>query len=61
MCYIVLCLENYILSGRLFGDPGGSLLVALWDSSEEVREEPGYIGVFATKTKLLEHQKVTVN
>lgn len=30
--------------------PGVSLL-ALKDCSEEVRREPGYIGVFATKTQ----------
>ena len=26
------------------------------DPSEEVREEPGYVGVSATKTRYLEHQ-----
>ena len=30
---------------------GYRLSVALRDSSEEGREEPGYIGVFATKTR----------
>ena len=31
------------------------------DNSEEIREEPGYIGVFATKTRYSEHEKITVN
>ena len=35
--------------------------IALRDCSKEVREEPGFIGVFVTKTRSLEHQKVTVN
>ena len=35
--------------------------IALRDGSEEVTEEPGYIGVLATKTRYLEHQKITIN
>ena len=37
--------------------------IALRNSSDEVREEPGYIGVFAeNKTKhVAEHQKITAN
>ena len=36
--------------------------VALRDISEEVREAPGYIGVSAKEnSRLLEHQKITVN
>lgn len=31
--------------------PGHHLLIALSDYSQEVREEPGYIGVSATKTR----------
>ena len=40
--------ENYVLFSRLTEDlsPGASLS----DSSKEVRQEPEYIGVFATKT-----------
>ena len=34
---------------------------ALRDCSQEVREEPGYTGVFAAKTRQSEHQKITVN
>ena len=34
---------------------------ALWDRSKEVKEEPRYTGVFATKTRQSEHQKSTVN
>lgn len=32
--------------------------VALRDCSVEVREGPGYRGVFPTKTRWLEHQKI---
>ena len=48
-----LKVENYVLFGWLSEDlsPGGSLSkMALKDCSREVREEPGYTGVFATKT-----------
>ena len=41
--------------------PGDSFSDALRGCSEEVREEPGYRGVFAIKTRWLEHQKMTVN
>ena len=39
---------------------GYRLSVALRDSSEEGREEPGYIGVFATKSRQSELQVITV-
>ena len=35
--------------------------IALRDCSEEVREDPGYRGVFATKTRYSELQNITVN
>ena len=43
--------ENYVLLGRFAEDlsPGGGL--SLRDCVHEVREGPGYIGVFATKTR----------
>ena len=31
------------------------------DYSKEVREEPGFIGVYRSFYRSLEHQKVTVN
>ena len=34
---------------------------ALRDSSEGIREEPGYIGVLATKAWQLEPPKITAN
>ena len=37
--------------------PGRSLR----DCSKEVRGEPGYIGVFAKKTRESEHQRITVD
>ena len=39
----------------------GSLSDHSKDSSKEVREEPGYTGVFAGKINVLEHQKMTAN
>jgi len=38
-----------------------SLGYNILDNSEKIREEPGYIGVFATKTRYSEHEKITVN
>jgi len=35
----------------LEGDTGLASQLAIRDCSKEVREEPGYIGVFATKTR----------
>ena len=54
--------ESCVLSGRLSEDSSpGSSLSALKDCSKEVREEPGYLRVFETKTRESEHQKITVN
>ena len=39
---------------------GRSLSDSSEGGSEEVREEPGYLRVFATKTRELELQKITV-
>ena len=46
-----LRVENYVLFGVLTEDckQGSSLPIALRDCSQEVREEPGNIGVFAQK------------
>ena len=38
-----------------------SLGYNILDNSEEIREESGYIGVFATKTRYSECEKITVN
>ena len=49
-----LKVESYVLFGGHFEDfkPGRQdSQVALRDGSEEVREEPGYTAVFATKMK----------
>ena len=35
--------------------------IALRFCSKAVREKPGYIGVFAMKTRESEHPKITVN
>ena len=35
--------------------------IVLRDCSKEIREEQGYIGVFAAETRLSKHQKITVN
>ena len=58
-----LKVENYVVFGGHTEDLslGDRLSDALRNCSEEVREEPGYIGVFAVKTKWSEHQKITVN
>ena len=54
-----LKVENYVLFGTL--SAGLRLESNLSDSCEEVlrrvREEPGYMGAFVTKTMWLEHQK----
>ena len=42
-----LKVENYVLFGRL----EAASQIALRDCSKDVREGPGYIGVFATKTR----------
>lgn len=44
-----LKVDNYVLFSVHSEDL--SLGDRLWDCSEEVREEPGYLGVFATKTR----------
>ena len=44
---------------RAYAQEAASQIV-LKDCSEEVREEPVYTGVFATKTKQSEHQKITI-
>ena len=58
-----LKVENYVLFGGLSEDLslGSSFSDHSRNCSEEVREEPGYMGVFATKTKWWEHQTITVN
>ena len=57
-----LKVENYVLFGGLTQVLIlGCSLSELRDGYEEVREEPGYIGVFAKKRRLSEHQKMTVN
>ena len=55
--------ENYIFSGQNWGrKPRTTAFQTILRScSKDVREEPGFIGVFVTKTRSLEHQKVTVN
>ena len=47
-----LRVDNSVLFGKLSEDfkPGAAFQIALRDLSEEVKEEAGYIGVFATKT-----------
>ena len=40
---------------------GQASQIALRDCSEEVREEPGHIRIFATKTRQQEHQKIKEN
>lgn len=39
---------------------GQASQIALRDCSEEVREEPGHIRIFATKARQQEHQKIPV-
>lgn len=53
----------FYLAGKLrIRIPGPNLsVIALSNSSEYVREDPGYIGVLAIRTRQLEHQKTTVN
>ena len=52
-------------SGTLLRAPGETASQtaqrALRDCSKEAREEPGYIGVFAGKKTVVEHQKITAN
>ena len=57
-----LKVENYFLFGELSENlsPEDSLS-ALKDSSKGVSEQPGYIGISATKTRWSEHQNITVN
>ena len=45
--------ESYVLFGGYNSGlkPGTQLSVALRACSKEVREEPGHIGIFATKTR----------
>ena len=54
--------ENYVLLGGLSEDssPGGSLSDSSEGLLQKVRKEPGHMGVSATKTRWLEHQKITV-
>ena len=49
-----LRVDNSVLFGKLSEDfkPGAAFQIALRDLSEEVKEEAGYIGVFATKTDI---------
>ena len=64
-----LNVENYDLFGELAEDshPGDHISIAPRDCFKEVREEPGYIGVFAKKTKKKQKlvvgtsKKITVN
>ena len=53
---------HYVLFRNLTEDYslGGSLSDALEERSKEVREEPRYIGVFAEKRNVAEHQKITL-
>ena len=52
-----LRVDNSVLFGKLSEDfkPGAAFQIALRDLSEEVKEEAGYIGVFATKTDIGYH------
>ena len=58
-----LKVENYVLFGRQPEDLnlGYSFLDSSERCSEVVREGPGYIRVFSTKTRLSEHQEISVN
>ena len=53
-----LKVESSVLSEGLPGDLSQNTAS---HCSEEVREEPGSVGVSATKTKESEHPKMTVN
>ena len=53
-----LKVENHVLFGRHAKDPASQIM--LRGSSIEVKEEPGYIGVFATKIRQLEQQKIAI-
>lgn len=57
-----LKVENYFLFGELSENlsPEDSPS-ALKDSSKGISEQPGYIGISATKTRWPEHQKITAN
>ena len=57
-----LKVENYVLLGRLAEDLSLDTAseIAPWGWSEEVREEPGYIGV-QTEKRIVDHPKITAN
>ena len=53
---------NYILYGEIAEDfsSGNSLSVSSERPFPRVKEEPEYTGVFATKSRLPEHQRITI-